>query len=327
MAFTAPDTPRRELYPEIEPFASGWMETGDGNRIYYEECGNPQGRPVVVLHGGPGGAVNPGMRRYFDPSRWRVILFDQRGCGQSTPNAADTDLSDNTTWTLIEDIERLRERCGVDKWAVFGGSWGSTLSLAYAITHPERVSALLLRGIFLLRKSEVRWFYQEGASQLYPDAWERYLAPIPEAEHGDLMGAYYRRLTGPDRAERERCAVAWSSWEGETVSVEGPSARPEKFADPAFALAFARIECWYFTNDGFFPSENWILENVGRIRHIPGWIAQGRFDVVTPMTSAWDLHRAWPEAKLDVIPDAGHASSEPGIIDSLVRATDWAAGL
>lgn len=327
MAFTAPDTPRRELYPEIEPFASGWMETGDGNRIYYEECGNPQGRPVVVLHGGPGGAVNPGMRRYFDPSRWRVILFDQRGCGQSTPNAADTDLSDNTTWTLIEDIERLRERCGVDKWAVFGGSWGSTLSLAYAITHPERVSALLLRGIFLLRKSEVRWFYQEGASQLYPDAWERYLAPIPEAERGDLMDAYYRRLTGPDRAERERCAVAWSSWEGETVSVEGPSARPEKFADPAFALAFARIECWYFTNDGFFPSENWILENVGRIRHIPGWIAQGRFDVVTPMTSAWDLHRAWPEAKLDVIPDAGHASSEPGIIDSLVRATDWAAGL
>lgn len=327
MAFTAPDTPRRELYPEIEPFASGWMETGDGNRIYYEECGNPQGRPVVVLHGGPGGAVNPGMRRYFDPSRWRVILFDQRGCGQSTPNAADTDLSDNTTWTLIEDIERLRERCGVDKWAVFGGSWGSTLSLAYAITHPERVSALLLRGIFLLRKSEVRWFYQEGASQLYPDAWERYLAPIPEAERGDLMDAYYRRLTGPDRAERERCAVAWSSWEGETVSVEGPSARPEKFADPTFALAFARIECWYFTNDGFFPSENWILENVGRIRHIPGWIAQGRFDVVTPMTSAWDLHRAWPEAKLDVIPDAGHASSEPGIIDSLVRATDWAAGL
>ena len=327
MAFTAPDTPRRELYPEIEPFASGWMETGDGNRIYYEECGNPQGRPVVVLHGGPGGAVNPGMRRYFDPSRWRVILFDQRGCGQSTPNAADTDLSDNTTWTLIEDIERLRERCGVDTWAVFGGSWGSTLSLAYAITHPERVSALLLRGIFLLRKSEVRWFYQEGASQLYPDAWERYLAPIPEAERGDLMDAYYRRLTGPDRAERERCAVAWSSWEGETVSVKGPSARPEKFADPAFALAFARIECWYFTNDGFFPSENWILENVGRIRHIPGWIAQGRFDVVTPMTSAWDLHRAWPEAKLDVIPDAGHASSEPGIIDSLVRATDWAAGL
>ncbi|MGA0544274.1 prolyl aminopeptidase [Brevundimonas sp. VNH65] len=327
MAFTAPETPRRELYPEIEPFASGWMETGDGNRIYYEECGNPQGRPVVVLHGGPGGAVNPGMRRYFDPSRWRVILFDQRGCGQSTPNAADTDLSDNTTWTLIEDIERLRERCGVDKWAVFGGSWGSTLSLAYAITHPERVSALLLRGIFLLRKSEVRWFYQEGASQLYPDAWERYLAPIPEAERNDLMGAYYRRLTGPDRAERERCAVAWSSWEGETVSVEGPSARPEKFADPAFALAFARIECWYFTNDGFFPSENWILENVGRIRHIPGWIAQGRFDVVTPMTSAWDLHRAWPEAKLDVIPDAGHASSEPGIIDSLVRATDWAAAL
>lgn len=327
MAFTAPETPRRELYPEIEPFASGWMETGDGNRIYYEECGNPQGRPVVVLHGGPGGAVNPGMRRYFDPAKWRIVLFDQRGCGQSTPNAAETDLSDNTTWTLIEDIERLRERCGVGKWAVFGGSWGSTLSLAYAITHPERVAALLLRGIFLLRKSEVRWFYQNGASQLYPDAWERYLTPIPEAERNDLMAAYYRRLTGPDQAERERCAIAWSSWEGETVSVEGPSARPEKFAEPDFALAFARIECWYFTNNGFFPSENWILENVGRIRHILGWIAQGRFDVVTPMTSAWDLHRAWPEAKLDIVPDAGHASSEPGIIDSLVRATDWAASI
>jgi proline iminopeptidase len=327
MAFSVPETPRRDLYPEIEPFASGWMETGDGNRIYYEECGNPQGTPVVVLHGGPGGAVNPGMRRYFDPARYRIVLFDQRGCGKSTPNAAETDLSDNTTWTLIEDIERLRERCGVDKWAVFGGSWGSTLSLAYAITHPERVSALLLRGIFLLRKPELHWFYQDGASQLYPDAWERYLAPIPEAERGDLMAAYYSRLTGPDKAERERCAVAWSSWEGETVSVEGPGARPDKFADPEFALAFARIECWYFTNGGFFPSENWILENIGRIRHIPGWIAQGRFDVVTPMTSAWDLHRAWPEAKLDVIPDAGHASSEPGIIDSLVRATDWAAGL
>lgn len=327
MAFPVPETPRRELYPEIEPFASGWMETGDGNRIYYEECGNPQGLPVVVLHGGPGGAVNPGMRRYFDPAKYRIVLFDQRGCGQSTPNASETDLSDNTTWTLIEDIERLRERCGIDKWVVFGGSWGSTLSLAYAITHPERCTALLLRGIFLLRKPELYWFYQEGASMLYADAWERFVEPIPEAERGDLMAAYYKRLTGPDLEERRRCAVAWSSWEGETVSVEGPGARPDKFADPDFAVAFARIECWYFVNGGFFPEENWILNSVRRIRHIPCWIAQGRFDVVTPMTSAWDLHRAWPEAKLDVIPDAGHASSEPGIIDSLIRATDWAASL
>ena len=327
MAFKASEAPRRELYPEIEAFASGWMPTDSGNQIYYEECGNPQGKPVVVLHGGPGGAVNPGMRRYFDPAKYRIILFDQRGCGRSTPNAAETDLADNTTWTLIDDIERLRERCGIETWTVFGGSWGSTLSLAYAITHPERCSALLLRGIFLLRKKELSWFYQEGASLLYPDAWERFVEPIPLAERSDLMAAYYRRLTGPDRAERERCAIAWSSWEGETVSVDGPGARPEKFADPEFAVAFARIECWYFVNGGFFPAENWILDNIRRIRDIPCWIAQGRFDVVTPMASAWDLHRAWPEAQLHIIPDAGHASSEPGIVDSLIRASDWAAGL
>jgi len=324
MAFTSTDTPRRDLYPEIEPFASGWMATGTEHEIYYEECGNPQGKPVVVLHGGPGGAVNPGMRRYFDPARYRIVLFDQRGCGKSRPNAS---LDDNTTWTLIEDIERLRERCGIDKWSVFGGSWGSTLSMAYAITHPERVESLILRGIFLLTKKELHWFYQEGASMIFPDAWERFVAPIPEAERGDLMSAYYKRLTGGDKAERERCAIAWSSWEGETVSVEGPAARPDKFAEPEFAVAFARIECWYFVNGGFFPTENWLIENIGRIRHIPCWIAQGRFDVVTPISGAWALHQAWPEAKLNIIPDAGHASSEPGIVDSLIRGTDWAATL
>lgn len=313
---------RRGLYPEIEPYASGRMATGSAHEIYWEACGNPRGRPMVVLHGGPGGAINSGMRRYFDPKIWNVFLFDQRGCGQSTPNAV---LEDNDTWKLIEDIERLRVQAGVEKWSVFGGSWGSTLALAYAIKHPERVESLILRGIFLLTQPELHWFYQQGASEIFPDAWERFLAPIPEGERGDLMGAYYKRLMGDDIEERRRCAVAWSSWEGETVSAQGPDARPDKFAEPDFAVAFARIENWYFTNKGFFPEENWILNSIDRIRHIPTWIVQGRFDVVTPMSGAWSLHRAWPEAKFEVVPDAGHASTEPGIIDGLVRATDAAA--
>ena len=324
MAFPVTNTPRRDLFPEIEPFAMGYMPTDGVHEIWYEECGNPNGLPVLVLHGGPGGAINPGMRRYFDPAKYRIVLFDQRGCGQSKPNAS---LEENTTWTLIEDIERLRERLDIERWSVFGGSWGSTLSMAYAITHPDRVHSLILRGIFLLTRQELQWFYQDGASHIFPDAWEGFLAPIPEAERGDLMGAYYKRLTGDDRAERERCAVAWSSWEGDTVSAQGPAARPDKFADPEFAVAFARIECWYFMNGGFFPEDGWLLKNIARIRHIPTWIAQGRFDVVTPMSGAWALHRAWPEAKFDLVGDAGHASTEPGIIDSLIRATDWAATL
>jgi proline iminopeptidase len=238
MALAMTDQPRRDLFPEIDPYASGWMSTGGLHEVWYEECGNPQGTPVVVLHGGPGGAVNPGMRRFFDPKKYRIVLFDQRGCGKSRPNAS---LEDNTTWTLIEDIERLRELLKIDSWAVFGGSWGSTLALAYAITHPERVRSLLLRGIFLLTKKELHWFYQDGASMIFPDAWAEFVAPIPEAERHDLMGAYYRRLTGPDKAERERCAVAWSSWEGDTVSVEGPAARPEKFADPEFAALVNKL--------------------------------------------------------------------------------------
>jgi proline iminopeptidase len=324
MAAFITDVARRGLYPEIEPFAYGWLPTGSVHEVYFEECGAPGGKPAVVLHGGPGGAVNPGMRRFFDPQGWRTVLFDQRGCGRSRPHA---ELTDNTTWTLIEDIERLRERCGVDKWTVFGGSWGSTLALAYAITHPERVEALILRGIFLLTQKELRWFYQEGASMLFPDAWEHFLAPIPPAERGNLMEAYYKRLTGTDRKAQLEAAVAWSAWEGDTLSVRGPEARPDKFAEAEFALAFARLECWYFMNGGFLPEENWILNNVHKIRHIPCWIVQGRFDVVTPMDSAWALKKAWPEAHLDLIGDAGHASTEPGIVDALVRATDTALKL
>jgi proline iminopeptidase len=252
------------------------------------------------------------------------VLFDQRGCGRSRPNAS---LEDNTTWTLIEDIERLRVKLGVEKWAVFGGSWGSTLALAYAITHPERVESLILRGVFLLTQRELDWFYQDGACMLFPDAWERFVQPIPLDERGDMVGAYHRRLTHPDRAVRAEAASAWSQWEGDTISIRGPEARPSKFNEVDFAIAFARIECHYFQNHGFFPEEGWILKNVDRIRGIPGWIVQGRFDVVTPLEAAWKLKTAWPEARFDIIWDAGHASTEPGIIDALVRATDRAAAL
>lgn len=312
---------RRSLFREVEPFSFGWMATGGPHEIYYEECGNPRGKPCVILHGGPGGAVNPTMRRFFDPAKWRMALFDQRGCGRSRPNAS---LEDNTTWSLIEDIERLRTHLGVEKWTVFGGSWGSTLALAYAIKHPERVEGLVLRGIFLLTEKELRWFYQDGASMLFPDAWERFLAPIPEDERGDLMAAYHRRLIAPDRRVQLEAAAAWSQWEGDTISLRGPDARPAKFSEEDFAIAFARIESHFFTNKGFFDEDDWILKNIDRIRGIPGWIVQGRFDVVTPLDSAWRLHKAWPEARFDIIWDAGHASTEPGVIDGLVRATDAA---
>ena len=312
---------RRGLYVETEPFHSGWMPTGGQHDIYYEECGARDGKPVVVLHGGPGGAINPTMRRFFDPSRWRVALFDQRGCGRSRPHAS---LDDNTTWDLVEDIERLRKRLGIDKWTVFGGSWGSTLALAYAIRHPERVNGLILRGVFLLTERELRWFYQDGASMLFPDAWARFLAPIPADERHDLMAAYHKRLIDPDRRVQAQAATAWSQWEGDTLSLRGPQARPAKFSEVDFAIAFARIECHYFTHRGFFDEDGWLLKNVETIRSIPGWIVQGRFDVVTPLESAWSLKRAWPEARFEVVWDAGHASTEPGIIDALVRATDQA---
>ena len=312
---------RRGLYVETEPYASGWMETDGPHEIYYETCGAPNGKPAVVLHGGPGGAINPSMRRYFDPARWNVALFDQRGCGQSRPNAS---LEDNTTWTLVEDIERLRRRLGFEKWAVFGGSWGSTLALAYAIKHPNRVSALILRGIFLMTRRETQWFYQDGASMIFPDSWEDYCAPIPPEERDDMIGAYHRRLTSPDRKVQAEAAAAWSRWEGDALSLRGPLARPAKFDEIDFAIAFARIECHFFSHDGFMGEDGWLLKNVGAIRHIPGWIVQGRFDMVTPMESAWSLKTAWPEAQFDLIWDAGHASTEPGIVDALVRATDAA---
>jgi proline iminopeptidase len=312
---------RRGLFADNEPFASGWLAADAGHEIYYEECGNPQGKPCVILHGGPGGAINPTMRRFFDPAKWRMALFDQRGCGKSRPNAS---LDDNTTWSLIADIERLREHLGVEKWCVFGGSWGSTLALAYAITHPERVESLVLRGIFLLTPRELAWFYQDGASMLFPDAWQRFCAPIPEAERGDMIGAYHKRLTHPERRVQAEAAAAWSQWEGDTISIRGPEARPSKFNEIDFAIAFARIECHFFANLGFFPEEDWILRNAAKLKSIPGWIVQGRFDVVTPMEAAWKLKTAWPGARFEVVWDAGHASTEPGIVDALVRATDQA---
>jgi proline iminopeptidase len=315
---------RRGLFADNEPFASGWLATGGPHEIFYEECGNPNGRPCVILHGGPGGAINPTMRRFFDPAKWRMALFDQRGCGKSRPNAS---LDDNTTWSLIEDIERLRVHLGVEKWCVFGGSWGSTLALAYAILHPDRVESLVLRGIFLLTPRELAWFYQDGASMMFPDAWGRFCAPIPEAERGDMIGAYHKRLTGPDRRVQAEAAAAWSQWEGDTISIRGPEARPSKFNEIDFAIAFARIECHFFANGGFFPHEDWLVANADKLARIPGWIVQGRFDVVTPMESAWRLKTAWPNARFEVVWDAGHASTEPGIVDALVRATDQALKL
>ena len=309
----------KTLYAPIEPFDTGRLKVSPIHEIYYEQCGNPQGKPVVFLHGGPGGGISSDYRRYFDPKVYRVVLFDQRGSGKSTPHAS---IEENTTWHLVADIERLREHLNIRHWQVFGGSWGSTLALAYAETHPDRVRELVLRGIFLCRPKEIRWFYQEGASEIFPDVWEEYLKVIPENERADMVSAYHRRLTSDDQAVRLEAARAWSIWEGSTSRLFFDPTMIEKFADPEFALAFARIECHYFMNNAFFSSDNYLIENVGPIRPIPAVIVQGRYDVVCPVKSAWDLHRAWPEAQLNIIPDAGHSISEPGIIDALVRATD-----
>ncbi|WP_285731652.1 prolyl aminopeptidase [Nocardiopsis sp. ATB16-24] len=313
----------RTLYPPIEPYDSGMLDVGDGHRVYWELCGNPAGKPVVFLHGGPGGGCTPAHRRLFDPERYRILLFDQRNCGRSTPHAGrmDTDLSTNTTWKLVEDMERLREMIGAEKWQVFGGSWGSCLALAYAQQHPERVSELVVRGVFTLREEELRWFYQEGASHLFPDLWESYLEPIPEQERGDLIAAYGRRLASPDREERLAAARAWSVWEGSTVTLRPDPALRERYADEDYALAFARIENHYFVNRGFL-TPNQLIAGAERIRHIPGVIVQGRYDVCTPARTAYDLHKAWPEADFHLVDDAGHAFDEPGILHRLIEATD-----
>ena len=314
----------RELFTEIEPYSSGKLRVSKLHTLHYEECGNPRGQPLVFLHGGPGGGIDPVYRRYFDPKKWRVVLFDQRGCGKSTPHA---ELRENTTWDLVADVERLREELGIERWVVFGGSWGSTLSLAYAETHPARVKALVLRGIFLLRKSELEWFYQEGASQIFPDVWETYLAPIPPRERGDMMRAYYKRLTSRTRGVRLRAARAWSVWEGSTSKLFTDPALVKKFSGGRFAEAFARIEAHYFVNDGFLEHNDQLLRDVKKIRRIPGVIVQGRYDVICPMRSAWDLHRAWPESKLIIVPDAGHSISEPGIRSALIAETERFARL
>ncbi len=309
----------RTMYDPIEPFDKGFLRVSPVHTLYYEQCGNPTGRPAAFLHGGPGGGLSSDYRRYFDPSTYRVVLFDQRGCGQSKPFAS---LEENTTWDLVADIERLRTHLGIDKWLVFGGSWGSTLSLAYAETHPDRVVALVLRGIFLCRKRELGWFYQDGANSIFADVWEEFLKVIPEDERDDLMGAYYRRLTSEDESVRIEAARAWSIWEGSTSKLIPDQNLIDSFADPHKAVSLARIECHYFINNIFMESEDQLLDNVGEIRHIPGVIVQGRYDVVCPMMSAWDLHRAWPEAELKIVPDAGHSAFEPGIVDGLIRATD-----
>jgi len=309
----------RSLYPPIDPYHTFRLQVSPLHNLYIEEVGHPQGKPVLFLHGGPGGGTAPIHRQFFDPQRWRIILFDQRGCGKSTPHA---ELEGNTTWALIQDIETIRETLGLDQWTVFGGSWGSTLALAYAQTHPDRCHGLILRGMFTLRQKEIRWFYQEGASYLYPDAWEQYLAPIPEVERDDLLSAYYRRLTSEDRQTRLKAARAWAIWEASTSKLIPDANLVKSFGTDAFALAFARIECHYFVNQGFFEVDDYLLQNVDRIRHIPGVIVQGRYDVVCPTTTAWALHRAWPEAEFILVPEAGHSALEPGIIDALITATD-----
>ena len=312
------DTPRRELYPPIEPNHTGFLTVDSGHKLYYEECGNPKGKPVVFLHGGPGGGCTPGMRQFWNPDVYRIVLFDQRGSGKSTPHAH---LENNTTWDLVNDIEILRAALQIDRWQVFGGSWGSTLALAYCQKHPDRVTEIVLRGIFMLRKKEIDWFYQHGASEIFPDRWQHFLAPIPKRERGDLLHAYYRRLTSDDSEVRLTAAKAWSKWEGSTSTLLPNTDIADAFGEPEMALALARIECHYFVNNGFM-ADNQLINEVDRIRNIPAVIVQGRYDVVCPAVSAWELSRAWPEADLRIVPDAGHAAFEPGNVHELVMATD-----
>jgi proline iminopeptidase len=314
---------RLALYPPIEPYRQDRLKVSGGHEIYFEECGNPDGKPVVVVHGGPGGGCNATMRRYHDPARYRIVLFDQRGCGRSQPHAS---LDSNTTWHLVADMERLRTQIGIQSWQLFGGSWGSTLSLAYAEAHPDCVSDLVLRGIFLLRREELRWFYQAGCGWLFPEAFEEFKKVIPEDERGDMIAAYYRRLTHRDREVQIAAARAWSVWEGSTLALMQDPERLRLFSADNYAIAFARIECHYFINRGFFERDDQLLAGVEAIRHLPCVIVHGRYDVVTPVKSAWDLARVWPEADLRIVADAGHAMTEPGVVHELIGATRRFAG-
>ena len=309
---------RRTLYPPIEPYETGMLDVGDGHSLYWERCGTPGAKPAVFLHGGPGSGCSPKQRQQFDPKKYDVLLFDQRGCGRSTPFAS---LEDNTTWHLVADIERLRELAGVDQWMVFGGSWGSTLGLSYAQTHPAHVTELVLRGIFLFRQSEVDWLYKYGASELYPEGWQNFVGLVQEGERGDVVEAYYRRLTSEDPATRLAAAKAWSTWEGLTVTLLPDPQMLKEFTEDQHAIAVARIECHYMRNLGWLHDDQ-LLENAHKLKHIPGVIVQGRHDCCTPPSAAWALKQAWPEVELEIVPDGGHLFTEPGITDGLVRATD-----
>ncbi|OLU20811.1 MULTISPECIES: prolyl aminopeptidase [unclassified Pseudomonas] len=306
------------LYPEIKPYARHELAVDAPHVLYVDESGSADGLPVLFVHGGPGAGCDAASRRYFDPNLYRIVTFDQRGCGRSTPHAS---LENNTTWDLVADMERIREQLGIDKWVLFGGSWGSTLSLAYAQKHPDRVQALILRGIFLCRPQEFKWFYQEGASRLFPDYWQDYLAPIPAEEQGDLMQAFYKRLTGADQIAQMHAAKAWSCWEGRTATLRPNPQVVERFAESLRALSIARIECHYFVNDAFLEP-NQLLRDMPKIAHLPGIIVHGRYDAICPLDNAWALHQAWPNSELQIIREAGHSAAEPGIADALVRAAD-----
>ena len=312
------------LYPTAELFNSFQLPVSDMHSIYVEESGNKHGKPVIFLHGGPGGGISSSYRQYFDPEKWRIIMFDQRGCGKSTPFA---ELKENTTWDLVEDIEKIRKHLGIDSWVVFGGSWGSTLSLAYSQTHPNSCKGLILRGIFLVRKKEIDWFYQEGANNIFPDRWESFLAPISPDKRNNLLKAYYEILTGDDHSKKIEAAKAWSTWEGSTVRLLLDENFIGDFSDEKFAEAFARIECHYFMNNCWFDSDNYLIKNIDKIRNIPAVIVHGRYDIICPVVQAWDLHKAWPEADFHIIPDAGHSIYEEGIKNKLIEYTDKYADL
>ena len=307
------------LYPPIEPFNSGYMER-DGHQIYYEQCGNPNGKPAVFLHGGPGGGGSIAVRRFFNPEKYNIVIFDQRGCGRSKPHGC---LENNTTWDLVDDIEALKNMLEINNWLVFGGSWGSTLSLAYSQTYPKSVSEMVLRGIFMLRKKELDWFYQEGASNIFPEAWEKFLEPIDIDQRNNLMAAYYKIFKSDEEEKKLSAAIAWSRWEGSTSSLSYNPDMANSFSNPKFALAFALIENHYFVNKGFLEDENQLIETgIDIIRHIPTTIVQGRYDIVCPMATAWELSKNWPEAKLIVASSSGHTAFEKEITHELIKATN-----